>query len=120
MGNDRKPIELKYPIEVDGKEVSTLLFDRRIKAKHSRGVYIDLTIKGGKTRLNFDMGQVSQIIANLANIRREEADEIDAADLMGDIFDQVTDFLSRIAQSISEKSESSPISSDSLSPNSGN
>lgn len=76
-------IELKYPIELDGKEsnekivIKELTFTR-IKAKHIKVIPSSCFEEGGGT---LKPNEVIPLVAALSNITEEAADELDIVDL---------------------------------------
>ncbi len=82
---DGKRIDLKYPITIDGKEVSAL-FMGRFKTKHLKLLsekFLKSITTNKKNVLSLDvLPDMIPLIASLLNIKEEEADEIDFVDLV--------------------------------------
>ena len=78
-------IELKFPIKIDGKEVSALTMSR-FKTKHLKLLpdkFLKSIGSGNKKKLSLDVFiPMIPLIASLLDIKEEEADEIDIVDLM--------------------------------------
>lgn len=94
---NEKIIKLKYSISVPGKDDSIVNINElrlgRLKAKHLRLLPDDFMEKGGK----MNAAGMIHLIAGLANIPVESADEIDMEDLTA-ISEALGDFLSTSPQ----------------------
>ena len=94
--SETKTVKLKYPIEVptsDGegiKKIEELTFGR-LKAKHLRSLPDNFMEKDGK----LSGEDLIPIIAALADISKEEVDEIDVIEDLPEVAETLQDFLGK-------------------------
>ena len=75
---ENKPVKLKYPIKFEDKEYTELSFGR-LKLKHIKNLPPDFADKWENKEIGFST--LIPIIAGLANIPEEVAEEIDIDDI---------------------------------------